>query len=114
MSKIISPDKFDKRAKISRLAAWSLVVVTVFTIAALIFAFFVLSTSNPTNQSTQNTIMNTEESTSTEENASTNIAPATTLTSNNEPIKITPVFWGMLVIFLSLLFVGLRQLANRR
>jgi Na+/H+-dicarboxylate symporter len=122
MSKIITPEKFDKRAKISRLAAWSLVVVTVFTVFALMLAFFVFSSSNPTNQSGLNTI-STEESTSTstEENSSTNtstdtgtgIAPTTSLTSN-EPVKITPIFWSMLVIFLSLLFVGLRHLANRR
>ena len=118
MSKAIIFDKFAKRAKKSRLVVWSLIVVIVLTVFALIFAFVVFSTSNPTNQSSLNTMKSTEENSSTriatEENSSTSVAPATSQTENNEPIEITVVFWGMLAMFFSLIFAGLRQMVNRR
>ena len=118
MSKAIIFEKIAKRAKKSRLVAWSLVGVIVLTVFGLIFAFFVFSTSNPTNQSSLNTIKSTEENSSTsittEENSSTSIAPSTYQTENNEPIEITAVFWGMLAMFFALIFSRLRQIANRR
>jgi cytoskeletal protein RodZ len=118
MSKPINPIEFAKRAKKSRLVAWSLIVVIVLTVFALIFAFFVFSTSNPTNQSHLNTVISTEANSSstiaTEDNSSSSVAPATYQTGNNEPIEITAVFWGMLVMFFLLIFSRLRQIANRR
>jgi len=118
MSEPVSPVEFAKRAKKSRFVAWSLIVVIVLTVFALIFAFFVFSTSNPTSQSHLNTIRSTEEnsstSTATEENSSTSVAPANDQTQNNEPIEITAVFWGMLLMFFALIFSRLRQIANRR
>jgi flagellar basal body-associated protein FliL len=106
--KAISSHEVVKRATKSRLAIWSLIIVIVLIILACIFAFFVFSTSNPTNQSSLNTII------STEENISTTIAPTTYQTQNSEPIEITSVFWGMLVLFFSLIFSALRRMANRR
>lgn len=108
MLKAISFDKFTRRATKSRFAAWSLIIVIVLIVFASIFAFFVFSTTNPTNQSSLNTIISTEES------FSTTIAPTTYQTENSEPIEITAVFWGMLVLFFSLIFSGLRRMANRR
>ncbi len=120
MSKAISPDEFTKRPKKSRLATWSLIVVIVLSVFALIFAFVVLSTTNPTNQSSVNTIVSTEENSSTstsvapEDNSSTSVAPATYQKENGEPIEITAVFWGMLLMFFLLIFSRLRQIINRR
>ena len=117
MTKTIPPDTIPERAKKSRLAIWSLIVVIVLTVFALIFAFFVFSTTNPTNQNRPNIITSTEETSATnaatEENHSTNTS-TTYLTEKNDPIDITPVFWGMLLIFFSVLFFGLRKMTTNR